>query len=321
MIEIETRRSTEFSDQEIAEIYSLFEDVFHKKREVGDFKAQFFNTSLGYSFHAIARENGKIVGHNVYVPFKYLYNDKTFLLCLSMDAMIAEQARGKGLYRKLLKACERLAVSEGCCLRIGFPNDNSYPLQVNVFKYHDIGKLNTYCLPLKVSAFLSKMSFFDWLSVIFSKGLLWLSSILPSSSKKHSYPFQKDRSDFDSFRYKWFGGHYQTIEKNGMKCIYKIDIFKGVKAAFLIDVWPLSKRNFDLAVREVTDKVKTTVPFILYVGNLPFTPLSLVKIPNFAAPKTFHFVGKILDKDFFKSEEEVFNIKNWDLNLSNYDLI
>lgn len=318
MIEIIKKKSTDFTDVDIENLYLLFQIIFHKQRTINEFKNQFLNTTLGYSFHAIAKDGEKIVGHNVYIPFRYFKNNEPFLLCLSVDAMIHPDYRGKGLYKKMLNACEEMAKAEGCKMRIGFPNDNSYPVQVYGFKYNDIGRLKTYCLPIKVGKLNNKLRFFNTLSKSLSRFLILMSNFSKSTNEK-DFIFKKDVNDFNKYRYKWFRGKYEHIDIDNVKIIYKDSKFKGLPATFIMDIYPMNKHNFDLGVREVYKRVKSYSPIILYVGNIDFIPLSMIRIPHKVEPKHFHFVTKIFDKDVIG--EESFDIKNWDLNLSNYDLL
>lgn len=318
MFDIVKKKTTQISDEEILSIYDLFERIFHKKRTVEEFKEQFLNTSLGYSFHAIAIDNNKIVGHNVYIPFRYYVDDKSFLTCLSVDAMTHPDYRGKGMYKMLLRACEEMAIVAGCKLRIGFPNDNSYPIQVNKFHYNDIGRLNTYCLPISIGGFKHYLSFLNPISKIVANFLYFYSYSSRDGNIKE-YKFRKDLNDFNLFRYKWFHGQYEIVEKDGVTFIFKDSDFKGSQATFIMDIFPMNKRNFDFAVREIYKRKYKSTPFILYVGNLSFSPKSMIKIPRKFEPKHFHFVTKILDSDFIGPES--LDINNWELNLSNYDLL
>lgn len=317
-MDIVVKRTNELTKAEVSAIYRLFEVVFEKKREDDSFFEEFGNTSKGYSYHAIGVENGEIVGHNVYVPFRYLKDGQPFFLALSMDAMVHPAYRGKGLYRKLLMACGEAAMADGCKMRMGFPNDNSYPIQVKYFKFDEIGSLDTYCLPIRVGGVSKRVSFLNPLSKFFASFIILFSHLSQRSRKEYSFRFRKDRSDFDEHRYKWFGGDYQIVERNGFKFVYRNSDFKGIQATFLMDVYPLSKRNFDEACRCIYSLEKQT-PIILYVGKLPFKPLSMLRIPHCVEPKHFHFVGKVFDENFLGTE--VLDIKNWEVNLSNYDLL
>ena len=58
----------------------------------------------------------------------------------------------------------------------------------------------------------------------------------------------------------------------------------------------------------------------IYVGRLPFTPLSMIKVPRRLEPKNFYFVAKIIDKQAL-DKDEIYNPNNWDVNLASYDLL
>ncbi len=317
-MEIIAKRTDQLTEKEIDDIYALFAEVFGKVRTSEEFHKQFENTSRGYSYHAIAIEEGRVIGHNVYIPFTYLKESESFLLCLSVDAMIHPLWQGKGLYRKLLSECEKLAIKDGCVLRIGFPNDSSYPIQVKGFGYNDVGRLSTYILPINLGQLFPKFKLLNVLSRIIGKLLTDL-ALLSRSQKLRTYKYRKDRSSFDAIRYKWFGGNYEVRNNGKVKWIYKEADFKGYTATFILDVWPMTKKNFDTAVREIYKEKKDITPAIIYVGNLPFRPLSMLTIPKYFEPKHFHFVSKILNSNVIGQDS--LEISNWELNLSNYDLL
>lgn len=96
--------------------------------------------------------------------------------------------------------------------------------------------------------------------------------------------------------------------------------YEKVKTAFLLDVPPLSKRNFDYVVRAMCKQSKDLhIDVVMYVGHLPFTPMTLIKVPEKLEPKKFHFVGTIFDHDLI--DERIFDIGNWEVSLADYDLV
>lgn len=315
---VTVKKTHEISREEIYGIHELFEGVFGKKRDTDTLLNEYTNSSKGYSYHAIATDNNTVVGHNVYVPFKYLKGEQEFYLALSIDAMVHPNYRGKELYSKMVDLCGKAAAEDGCKMRIGFPNDNSYPIQVKKIRFNDIGRLDTYFLPVNIGKLSRSLRLLNPLSRLFAAIITALSKLSSNNTREYSYKYRKDRADFDLFRYKWFGGDYTVVEDGNLKFIYRDSEFKGKRATFLMDVFPLSKSHFDKACRYIYNHEKHT-PLILYVGNLPFRPLSMLRIPHCIEPKHFNFVGKIFDPDFF--ETDVLDIKNWELNLSNYDLL
>ena len=146
-----------------------------------------------------------------------------------------------------------------------------------------------------------------------------LLSRISSKTEVYRFKYEKERFSFDAVRYKWFGGEYKTVELVGVKSYYKVQVQEGVRTAFLMDVHPLSKKMFDAVVREVYSREKRHIDLIMYVGHLPFKPMSLIIMPHKYEPKHFNFTCKILEKVFF--DDSIYDINNWDVNLSNYDLL
>ena len=78
----------------------------------------------------------------------------------------------------------------------------------------------------------------------------------------------------------------------------------------------------DLHLKKLSDiykKERKGIDMIIYVGNLPFTPIGLISVPHRLEPKHFNFTCKPLVKDFF--DDSLYDIRNWEVNLSNYDLL
>lgn len=316
-MEIISKLSSDFTKDEIQQLYDLYEVVFGERRSESFFYEQFFNTSKGYSYHAIAVDNGKIVGHNVYVPFEYLKDDESFNLVLSIDAMIHPEYQGKGIYGRLLKSCESLAFTDDIKIRIGFPNENSYPIQMKAYKYYDFGTLDTYFIPLKPSHFKPVLKFLDPLAKCIVKYKNRKKANLPSQNLDAR--FRRNPDSFNSYRYKWFGGNYKIVKlPGGLRFVYKKFCFKGVEASFLMDYSPKTRFAFESACRYIVQNDSESTG-LFYVGNLPFMQSCLFKIPKFMEPKKFHFVAKVFDPDFFASDG--LDINNWDINLSSFDLL
>lgn len=313
-----SKKTFELTINECRGIHLLFEKVFERHRTLEVLFAEYTNTVKGYSYHAICEDCGCIVGHVVYVPFKYMNNNKPFFLSLGIDAMVHPGYQGKGLYRKLTEACCSSSIADGCIMRIGFPNENSYPIQVKSFNFNDIGRLNTFCLPIRIGEIYKKLKYFNFLSRLFCKLTILFSTFSKRSNTQYLYKYRKERESFDNIRYRWFEGDYTIIENNAGKFIYKKAAYKKYSATFLVDVYPLSKSLFDTAVRYIYEK-EDKESLIIYVGNLPFKPLSMIRIPYCLEPKHFHFVGKVFDEN--KLQSDILNIKNWELNLSNFDLL
>ena len=76
-----------------------------------------------------------------------------------------------------------------------------------------------------------------------------------------------------------------------------------------------------VVIKYIKQKEKGNFDLILFVGHLPegIRKIGLVKIPRKVEPKHFYMMGKIYDNSL--SKEVLYDINNWDVNLSDYDLI
>lgn len=312
------KKTIELTSTEIEQINALFLDVFGKVRSSENFLSEYLNTPFGYSYHAMLMESERLVGFHSGVPFYYRDGDKEFIAGLGIDTMTAIGHRDFFNVRDLFKACEESMKAEGCVLRIGFPNDNSYPILKKGFKYKDIGKLDTYFLPRNIGAIKPKFRFLNFLSRLFS-WIMISCSHLSISNEICKFRYAKCRDSFDAVRYKWNEGEYNSIEYKGAIIHYRVMNYNGVMTAFVLDIYPLSKKIFDGAIRKIYSIEGSSVDMIMYVGYLPFTPYSLVKMPRKIEPKHFNFTCKPLVKGAF--DDSLCDIKNWDVNLSNYDLL
>jgi len=74
------------------------------------------------------------------------------------------------------------------------------------------------------------------------------------------------------------------------------------------------------AVRYLLKHHSKEFDLVLYPGELPFRVTGMIRLPRKMEPKNFNMTANILDKQLI-DESVVYNIQNWDTNLSNYDLI
>ncbi|MGK4076602.1 GNAT family N-acetyltransferase [Bacteroides sp. CACC 737] len=318
-MEILVKKTFELQDEEIVAIYALFDEVFGQKRDVATFRENYSNTPLGYSYHSILlSDDGETIGFHSCMPFYYRKNGEQFMAALGIDSMVKKEHRDFFNFHDMIVQCQKRLKEDGCVLRIGFPNDNSYPVLKKGLKHHDIGRLTTYCMIRNISAVKHGLSGLNFLSRGLSR-LQYLCSFLSVGNKPYNFKYHKDRLTFDKVRYKWFGGHYKRVSVKDLTFVYKIELYNGVEAAFLLDVYPLSKSAFESAVRYIYRKERKKVDVIIYVGALPFTPIGLITVPHRYEPKHFNFTCKPLVKDYF--DNSLYDIRNWEVNLSSYDLL
>ena len=324
MGEIIIKKTGELTVDEISEICDLFEEVFigHSASK-DEYAAKHSSTPLGYTIHALLKnEQGNVIGSHNLTPFYYIFNGEKTIFAYGGGTMIKKEYRNFLMYKRLIEECYRYANDDGISFLMGFPNDISYPIQKKGLKREDIGELTTYILPRNIGAIKPRLRFLNFFSAAFFNIMISFSKL--SSSKKIYKPLiHKDQETFSRSRYNKIGmgeNVYRYIETADYKAVYRIMNYKGVNTAFLLDVYPLSAYNFDNAIRFMCKKgKKSRIDAVMYVGHLPFKPMSLIKLPSRYEPKKFHFVGTILNHELI--DERIFDISNWEVSLTNYDLV
>ena len=313
------KKTIELTSEEKNGLLDQFNAIMEKDRTLQEWESMYLNTALGYSFHILMLDDGKLAGQNTGIPIYYQTEGKRSLFICNVDTMIDPGYRGLENIYDLFKFSFNQFKDSGISLVYGFPNDMAYPVEKALKIMKDVGRLDTYCLPYRIGGIKPSLKILNPFSRMFSC-LFLLVSGLCSPKKKFSFQIQKEESSFNAFRYKWLDGGYQSVQYKGTEFVYKLKRHEGVRTAFLVDVRGKNPRNFRNAVRYILRKEKQNMDLLLYVGHLPFRHSGLIKFPEKYEPKHFHFMASILDEKSL-TKETVFDLSHWDINLSNYDLI
>lgn len=313
------KKTSELTDQDKVEIIAVFNEVFDKNRTVQEFDNQFYNNPIGYSYHSLMVENGKIVGCDSFIPSYYMLLSEKRMFANSVDTMVKKKYRDFFNFYEMVNAATDFMKKDGVDFVYGFPNDNSYPIYIKSGLMHDIGKMNTYCLPYRIGGIKPKLKALNFVSKLGSLAYLGISSIF-SKEKVFSFPINKESESYNATRYSRMDIQYENKTYKGVHFMYKIMEFENIRTAFLIDVVEKSAKNFNRAVAYILKTHPLEVDLVLYIGYLPFH-IGLVKMPKKFEPKNFNFTGVILNEKLSSDTDILFDIHNWDVNLSNYDLI
>lgn len=178
----------------------------------------------------------------------------------------------------------------------------------------EVGKMFTYCLPYRIGGLKKDFGWLNWASIAFCR--IWLSvASCFASSTLLTYRIEKDLESYNTTRYKRSDGVYSF----GKGFVYKVMDYEGIRTAFLIDVYEKSAKNFCKAIKYIFKHDGKNFDILIYPGHLRFAHSGMIKIPHKYEPKRFVLTGKLLDKSF--EFDGLWDINNWDTNLSNYDLI
>lgn len=313
------KKTNELTKDELGQIAALWSEVFEKEASDEFMRSQYVNNPFGYSYHSMAIDNGRIVGHSSYVPAWFWYNGEKKVFVCGGDTMIAKGYRDGFVFYDVVKNAHKCLKDNGVVMNYGYPNDKSCPvlLKAKLTKY--IGKMHTYMLPYRIGGIKPGLSWLNWLTIVFCR--LWVAcNGLFASKKEYSFIVHKDNESYNLSRYKRFGGNYGIAQ---LKCgyfYYKLAEHEGVRTAFIMDVSQKSSRNFVDAVKYLIKHHSKGFDLILYPGELPFGVTGMIKLLRKIEPKNFNMTGNILDKKVL-DEKLIYDINNWDTNLSNYDLI
>jgi hypothetical protein len=313
------KKTNELTNKEILQITELFNYIFERKVSVHHMRMQYTSNSFGYSYHSMALEGEKLVAHHAAVPQWFWYKGRKMKFARGGDTMIAKPYRDFITFYDVMMNANKSLEDDGFVLGYGYPNDKSLPvcLKGKIARY--IGKLNIYCMPYRIGGVKPMLSWLNWLSEVMA--WLWLYTCSLFASKKIAdFPIHKEEVDYNQHRYQAKERNYGHEEWEGGEMYFRILEHDGVRTAFMIDIMPKSPRNFVSGVKRLIKQHSSEFDLILYPGVLPFKFTGMIKLPRKLEPKNFNMTGKIIDKNAI-DVIVAFDIKNWDTNLSNYDLI
>lgn len=122
--------------------------------EQGKLRWKFQNTPAGVGLAAIASEGSRIVGLNAFMTVGMRVSGEIVTGYQSMDTIVAPEARGKGVFPKLVNCFYE--ETEGTLI-YGFPNASSSPGFFNKLGWTNMGALPLLFRPLRTSFFLRKL--------------------------------------------------------------------------------------------------------------------------------------------------------------------
>lgn len=315
--QIVLKRTDEINSKEWDEYSYGFNKVFNKDFTKEYFKEKYFGCSLGYSYHGVLLCEDKIVGMFTVIPRQYIYFGKEVTIGLGCDAFIlAEHRKDEYFLKEMADVVTFKLKSEGISNFISIPNKAAYPYWKYYGGWKDIGKLDYYIVPLRVSKLLQKYDFLDAFSFSFFKSTISFFTFLNFfSNKSVKKPIQlKYNKEYFSQRY---SSEYKIREISvNNYFVYRVYNEDNIRTAYLIDCYPLSSRNIANAINKIIIETKGEIDIILFVGKINSHPFFLIKVPEEKEPRLQPFIGLSLDE---KIDENYFSINSWGVSLANFD--
>jgi hypothetical protein len=315
------KKTTDLTTQEKDQIRSLFLSVFAKEKSATHFDSEFLATPLGYSFHGLMVQAGTIVGCYSSVPYRYTFFGTECIFALSVDTMINDEWRGLDNLKKLANLVYAELQKAGVEFVFGFPNDNIHKIRKRFLGWKDLGTLDYFVLPIRPGAFLGSGRWLN-LPALACARLLNLLVMLPWSASPPP-PDNISLIDdelFQRHRYRFFEGTYLRADLGrGGSATYRLDSHEGARLAYILDLTTLSRDAVQRAARCIFARHHADIDAIAYVGKLRFRPINLPKVPKRYEPKTEYMSGRILAGNVV--DDRVYDINNWKVNLSTFDVI
>ena len=309
-----TCTTKQLSTDDRLSILELFSQIFHIEKSHEHFEREFLNTCKGYSYHCIYKKSGRILASFCIVPYEYSINGENTLLGLSVDTMVSPDADlGPFGIADMAEMTEKLAQKDGCTVLYGFPNDNFYTYNIEILNRTEIGILDFYLIPLapgKIKKYLSVFNFVRFFSSLFLRFCRCF-----ASSRIISYPIEK--IDSENFRKSRYSQKHHIIKFPGGEVIYTLYEETFGTIAYIIDITPVSAKNFYSAFLAVASEVKGRAGMIAYPsGKLPFG--NLMRLPRKFLPRKLHLVAAGMSGT--PLPEVYVKMQNWKINLSDFDV-
>ena len=292
----------------------LFLQIFHISKSDEHFNREFLNTCKGYSYHCYYKQNEKILASFCIVPYEYCVNGEKQVFGLSVDTIVSPEAHlGPFGIADMAAMTEALAKQDGCSVLYGFPNNNFFTYNIDILERKEIGVLDFYLVPLAPGRIKRKLTVFNFIR-FFSVTFLSLCKPL-ASSKTISFPIEKNDSDI--FRKGRYDERHHFVKFPGGEVIYTLYEESFGIVAYIIDITPVSPKNFYSAFLAVAREVKSQAGLIAYPsGRLPFG--NVIRLPRRFLPRKLHLVASGMNGQ--ELSETCKEMRNWKINLSDFDV-
>lgn len=315
--QITAKKTYELSEKEWVEFTAAFNFIFKKHFTSDHFKTKYFGSSLGYSVHGILFHNNKIVGMFTAIPRQYIFKEQEVTIALGCDAFILKEHRKDEYFLKQMADVVTSSLkNEGASHFISIPNKTAYPYWKYYGEWKDIGKLDYYVIPLRVSKLLGKYKFADFFSFPFYQSIIACAASCSILSNKYVDKTIRLKRDPKYFAQR-YNSEYKIMNiPDQASFVYRIYNEDGIRTAYLIDCYPLSRTNIAIALKQIIKETKGNIDVILFVGKIDNPPFFFIKVPEKREPRIQPFIGLSLNHSF---DNDFFSIDSWEVSLANFD--
>lgn len=311
------KRTDELSDTDWTQYTAAFNKVFDKQFTEVHFKNKYLGTSLDYSYHGVLMHMSQIVGMFTAMPRKYMYGEKEITIGLGCDAFILKEHRRDEFFLKDMAAIVTTAFeNEGVIFFISIPNKAAYPYWKYYGGWKDIGKLDYYIVPLRVSKLLKKYRFLDVFSFSFFKTIISFFTFINFFSNISVKKKIHLKHDEEYFPQRYSSEYIIGKNNNDTSFVYRIYNEDNIRTAYLIDCFPLSPRNIAQSINKIIKESKDEIDVVIFIGKIDNPPFFFIKVPEKKEPRVQPFIGLSINDSV---QEDFFLIESWEVSLANFD--
>lgn len=322
-ISFSVKRTYELDGNEIAELNDLYNKVFKNYikalRNYEDFMNKFTNNTKKYSFHGLMKKNNKVIGSYSVIPNKFRYFDRDLFFGLGINTMIDQNYRGNlDNLLKLNNLVYDKLKKEKIYFVFGVIDKKYYKIKKKLLLYEDICVLNYFIKPIK---FKKKNMIITLLNIVLSlfNFIINIFTLKQNSTiiKKNIFQirFDNEQKNFENFH------NVKIVSNEKFKFAYKISIESkfgaNIRILYIFEIYQMSKKNISEVINYCTKNFKD-IELIAYVNNGNEKSSNLWKVPNFFLKNKTIVSGKILDNTII--DKNIFDSRNWNLNLSNFEI-
>jgi hypothetical protein len=194
------------------------------------------------------------------------------------------------------------------------PNPNSHLYFTKILQWQEIGKLNYYLWPVKITKLFKLFSLFDKVFRPFNN----LAQLLLSRvrHKVIQPPIKKIISNnFLDYRY---SDIYKKLNTGDKTAWYRIYNENGVITCYIIDIEPMDRKWMAKTIASIYKLERKNVDVIMYISNNKTGTFNILKTPIKFEPRYLPLIGKVINPEHI--DDRVFQLSNWRFNLSDFDV-
>lgn len=290
-----------------------FNHVFKKLFSPDIFKKKYQSCTNNESYHGFIMEGETIVGGCTAIPYTYSFFESDYKFALIVDAFVHENYRKYefALIESYLIVKQKL-IEDSISFIISFPNSNAYPLWKKLADWKDVGILPWYVLPVRLGSLLRKSRLLNisFIPVYLYSAWNYLFTLFSGKKLQANIFISENLLEISRFS----DLKYHKIDNSSF--IYNMVVENGINTAYLLNYNHFSKHDLSIAIIYILKKDRPDI--IIFVGTMNSFQTSFIKLPKKYHPREFHFCAYALQENF--SDHRLYDLDNWDLSLSNFDV-